>query len=352
MVRIVNLVAAGVLALAACSPTAAELPAPPVVADPALEGQVLFVTNKGEDTLSKVDLATGAEVQRVPSCSKPHELAISPDRVHVALGCYGGTTIDIFTTASLERVKTIELGTNARPHGIVWHPSGRLYATAEGRQSMVRVADPLGDALQVTEFRTGEDGTHMLAVAPDERTAWTVNMASGTVSRIDLSGAAEPLHAPMGTEPEGIALTPDGKTLWVSARGSNEAFALDPATLEVRARLATGRFPLRLVIRPQGDVAITSDLQDAGLSVIDLASGSLARSVPVGGTEQAEVRFQVTILWSDDGNRIYVAETGTNTVAEVDYATSKVLRRFMVGEDGDGLAVVTLPGREAGAGGE
>ncbi|WP_284125744.1 YncE family protein [Parerythrobacter aestuarii] len=338
--------AAPALWLAGCSPAAADLPPPEVVADGAMEGQVLFVTNKGEDTLSKVDLATGEEVQRVDSCTTPHELAVSPDGRHVALGCYGGRSITILRTADLVVVKEIELGEGARPHGIVWHANGNLYATAEGREAMVRVEDPLGEAPVLAEFKTNKKGTHMLTVAPDGSAAWTVDMGSGTVTRIDLAGDSPPLSVPMGEEPEGISLSPDGTALWVSARGSNEAFELDPATLEVRKRLETGRFPLRLAIRPQGDVAITSNLEDATLSVIELASGELTRTIKVGGPGQAEQRFQVTVLWSDDGSRIYVAETGSNTVAEVDYAGGKVLRHFLVGEDGDGLAVVALPESE------
>jgi DNA-binding beta-propeller fold protein YncE len=232
----------------------------------------------------------------------------------------------------------------------VWHPSGTLYATAEGRKAMVRITDPLGGAV-VSEFATGQDGTHMLAVGPDEQAAWTANMVSGTVSRVDLTGKDAPLAVAMGKEPEGIALSADGQTLWVSARGSNEAFALDPVTMAVKTRLETGRFPLRLAIRPQGDVAVTSDLYNGGLTVIDLATSTIKGSIPVSGKAQAEARFQVTILWSADGSRLYVAETGTNTVAEVDYAGGKVLRRFLVGEDGDGLAIVTLPG-SGGASGE
>ncbi|MDC0887003.1 YncE family protein [Altererythrobacter sp.] len=345
MVRYLALVSAA-FALA-CTPAAADLPPPEVVADEALAGQVLFVTNKGEDTLSKVDLGTGEEVQRVDSCSKPHELAVSPDGAHVAVGCYGGTSLSIFTTADLTETASIELGEEARPHGLVWHANGNLYASAEGRRSMFRVEDPLAETPRLTEFSTNQDGSHMIAVAPDGGTAWTADMQAGTVTKVDLAGGAEPVSVPVGTEPEGISLNPDGTALWISARGSNEAFELDPASLEVRRQLATGAFPLRLLIRPQGDVAITSDLQDGGLSVIDLASGELTRSIAVGGKDQAEQRFQVTILWSDDGNRIYVAETGTNTVAEVDFASGKVLRRFLVGEDGDGLAIATLSPPEA-----
>lgn len=305
-----------------------------------MAGQSLFVANKRGNTLSKIDLATGEEVQRVDSCANPHELATSPDGHFVALACYGGTTVDIFRMTDLSRLRSIELGENARPHGIVWHSQAHLYVTAEGRQSIFHVQHPAGE-MALFEHKTNKRGSHMLTVAPDRSAAWTTDLGSKTVTRIDLFGGAEPLSVTVGEEPEGISLTPDGETLWVSARGSNKAFAVDPTTMEVRSEVATGAFPLRLLVRPQGDFVITSDLADGGLSVIDLASGEVTRSIAVSSPEEAEERLQVTILWSDDGERVYVAETGTDTVAEVDFASGRVLRRLATGKGGDGLAILS-----------
>ncbi|WP_155644811.1 YncE family protein [Erythrobacter donghaensis] len=325
-----GLILAGMLAaLAAGMPAAAETP----------DG-ALFVAGKRGNTLAKVDLATGAEVLRLPSCTNPHELATSPDGQHVALACYGGTTVDIFAATTLARVASIDLGTNARPHGIVWHANGDIYATAEGRQSIFRISDPLSETRALFEFGSGKIGTHMLAVSPDARTAWTTDLGSRTVTRIDLVTRRAPLSVMVGEEPEGIALSPDGTTLWVSARGSNQAFALDPQTMEVRETIATGRFPLRIAVRPQGDVAVTSDLQDGSLSVIDTATAKVIRTIAVSGPAEAQARFQVTILWSDDGTRIYVAETASDTVAEVDYVAGVVLRRLPGSGGGDGMAIL------------
>ncbi|AOL95074.1 YncE family protein [Porphyrobacter sp. LM 6] len=307
----------------------------------------LFVAGKRGNTLSKVDLTTGDEVLRVPSCVNPHELATSPDGKHVALACYGGTSVDIFTTDTLTKIRSIELGENARPHGIVWLTAIDLYVTAEGRQSIFWVRDPLRlypetirEELSLLEFKTGKRGSHMLVVAPDTKTAWTTDLGDRTVTKIDLLGRYAPVSVAVGEEPEGISLSPDGTTLWVSARGSNQAFALDPMTLEVRQTVATGRFPLRIAVWPQGDVAITSDLQDGALSVIDTQTAKVIRTIPVSSPVEAQARFQVTILWSKDGNRIYVAETASDTVAEVDFASGVVLRRFNAGEGGDGMAIL------------
>lgn len=305
----------------------------------------LFVANKRGNSLSLIDLATGDEIKRVASCTNPHELATSPDGQHVALACYGGTTVDIFRTGDLSKVKSIELGANARPHGIVWQQDeaiGRdtIFVTAEGRQSAFAIDYPLAPQPDITEISTSQRGSHMIAVSPDGSFAWTMNLGSGTVTLLDTGDARALRSREIGIEPEGISLAPDGSTLWVSARGSDKAFALEPMTLDIRHEVATGRFPLRIAVRPQGDVAVTSDLADGALSVIDTANARLLRNIIVSGPAEAEARQQVTILWSDDGKRIYVAETGTDTVAEVDFASGKVLRRLKTGEGGDGMAIL------------
>ena len=324
------------LLAAACAPVTEQAPA--AASDPAVSG-ALFVAGKFAGTLAKVDLANGEEVARVESCANPHELATSPDDKHVALACYGGTSVDVFRTSDLAKVKSIELGENARPHGIVWHANGHLYATAEGRKSVFVIRNPLGET-ETFEYATGQEGSHMLAIAPDAMHAWTTNLGSRTVSRVDLLTRRSPLSVTVGEEPEGIALAPDGETLWVSARGSDMAYALDPATMKKLKDVPVGDFPLRIIVRPQGDFAVTSDLADGALSVIDTATGARVRSIAVSSREEAEDKMQVTILFSPDGKRIYVAETMANTIAEVDFASGKVLRRLPGDGGGDGIAII------------
>lgn len=299
----------------------------------------LFVAGKFGNTLAKVDLGSGEEIARVESCANPHELATSPDDEYIALACYGGTSVDIFRTRDLAKIKSIELGENARPHGIVWHDNGSLYSTAEGRKSVFVIRNPLGET-ETFEYATGKEGSHMLAVAPDAMHAWTTDLGSGTVTRVDLVTRRAPLSVRVGDEPEGIALAPDGETLWVSARGSDMAYTLDPQSMKKIKDIPVGDFPLRIQLRPQGDYAVTSDLADGGLSVIDVATGAKVRSITVSSRDEADAKAQVTILFSPDGERIYVAETMANTIAEVDFGTGEVLRRLPGDGGGDGIAII------------
>lgn len=298
----------------------------------------LFVANKREDTLSKVDLATGEEVKRVESCSNPHELAVSPDGNHVVLACYGGTLIAIFATDDLSLVKTVELGANARPHGIAWHENGAILATAEGRGTLFVVGSPLADDADVRELGQSQGpGPHMVAVDDGFEFAWGVVIPTGEVIRYDLSSGKETGRASVGGVAEAVALTPDGDSLWVGSNEGGTAFLIDPVSLEIRERVATGTFPIRIAPHPDGSTVVTSNVAEGTLSVVDTATNEVVRTVNVSDGED---KVLVTLVFSDDGQRLYAAQTQSNLIAEIDYESGEVLRRFKVGDGGDGLAVM------------
>src|SRR5688572_12697296 len=89
-------------------------------------GAVLLIGNKGEDTVSFVDLGTGQELGRSPTGKAPHEIAISPDGMQAAVVAYGDKTIDLFDIATRAKLKTIDLSPNEGPHGITWLRDGRI----------------------------------------------------------------------------------------------------------------------------------------------------------------------------------------------------------------------------------
>ena len=393
----------------------------------------LLIGNKGEDTVSFVDLASGEELGRAATGKNPHEIAISPDGAEAAVVAYGGRTIDIFDVAARAKTRTIDLAPNEGPHGVVWLPDGRIVATTERSQSLTIVDTAKDDA--ISAISTGQQGTHMVAISPDARFAFTANIQSGSVSVIDLGEGRLIRNIQLGGAPEAIALTPDGATLWVGDNEGARVLAFDAAMLagdeaalgpvvnltfkiasddtaaisaaifgpvaeslkawpgaigvdahvdgnlgwievslapgaplpsqdetiervraavtgtvlkgrtEIAPRIlsatplatvATGAVPIRVAASPDGRWIVTSDLGAGGLTVIDARTRAVARHIPVSGAKEAG---QVTILFSGDGQRVYVAETGRNEIAEVDLAEGRVLRRLPAGAQGDGLAI-------------
>ena len=323
MLRLATIALAVVSSSIAC---AAETP----------EGAVLLIGNKGEDTVSFVDLRTGRELGRSPTGKMPHEIAVSPDGKQAAVVAYGDKTIDLFEVATQAKLKTIDLSPNEGPHGIAWLKDGRIVVTTERTQSLA-VVDPVAGKV-VSSIKTDQQGTHMVAVTADGTTAYTSNIPAGTVTVVDLSGGKKLRDIAVGGRPEGIALSKDELVLWVGDLEGSRVQAFDTDTFDKLAEVKTGGIPIRVAASPDGKWIVTSNLGAGGITIVDAVSRTHVRDVPLSGAEKAG---QVTIIFSVDGQRLYAAETGSDVIAEVDLGSGKVFRRLPAGKNGDGLAIGT-----------
>lgn len=339
MTSYLALVSVAALAAAGCTP-AAE---PEVQSAPTVTASgTMFVANKRGASLSRIDLATGEETHRVDTCENPHELTISPDQSTVAVACYSGRTLELYATGDLGEVAEIVLGEQARVHSALWLEDNRIIAGAEGRGSLYVIDGLATNAATSREIGgTGSPpfppGPHLLAVTPDARYAFGTVIPTGDVIRYDLTNETESASRRIGEAIEAVALSPDGNTLWIASNADNIAYRLDPLTLEVQAQVPTGAVPIRLAMHPSGDFVVSSNFGSGDLTVIDTATNEAVRTISVSGSRDA---VQVTLVFSKDGSRLYAAETATDTIAEIDFASGTVLRRIATGPGGDGLAVI------------
>ncbi|HEX8303181.1 beta-propeller fold lactonase family protein [Sphingomonas sp.] len=304
--------------------------ATPALADP--PAGTLLVGNKGEDTLSLIDLKTGAEIARLPTGDMPHEIAVSPDGKLAAVVAYGGSTIDVFDLARRTKLKTIDIAPNSRPHGLIWLADGRLVATAEKSKSVVVIAADGTMRAIVTDAL----GSHMVAIAPDARHAYVANIGSGSVGVLDLQTGTRLRDIAVGGKPEGLSLARGGKELWVGDLDAPRVQVYDTTSGAKLAEIAIDPVAIRVATSPDGKTIATSNVGAGTVSLIDVATRKVVRTISVSGSREAG---QVTILFSSDGKRLYAAETGHNKIAEIDMASGKVLRRLDAGLNGDGLAL-------------
>jgi len=299
----------------------------------AAQAATLLVGNKGEDTVSFVDLDTGKERARVPTAKWPHEIAVSPDGRQAAVVGYAGSTIDLFDVASAKSLKRIDIAPNQRPHGLIWLKDGRLLATTEGSKTLTIVDPKTG---KVSAVATEQEGSHMVAVTADGSRAYVANIGSGTVSVIDANSGKKLGDIAVGGKPEGIALSADGKELWVGDLTAPRVQVIDTAGRKVVAEVAIDPIAIRVAISPDDRTVVTSNILAGTITEIDRATRKIRRTISVSGDQNAG---QVTILFSADGSRLYAAETGRDQVAEIDMASGKVLRRLPAGKNGDGLGI-------------
>jgi YVTN family beta-propeller protein len=298
----------------------------------------LLILNKDDATLAAASLATGAVLWRVGVGQGPHELVTSPDGKWAFASNYGtgpapGHTISMIDVAAHKELRRIDVAPLSRPHGL-WFANGKLYFTAEASKKIARY-DPAADRID-WEFETGQNTTHMVLVSKDGRTIATSNIGSDSVSIIEqgAGGAWTQTVVAVGKGPEGIDLSPDGKTIWSAHSRDGAVSVIDVASRRVVQTLPIGtKRSNRIKLTPDGKLALVTDVGAGELVVIDASARAVSRRVPLGKQPEG-------VIVAPDGSVAFVAVNGDNHVAVVDLKTWQVTRKISAGGGPDGMAVL------------
>lgn len=197
-----------------------------------------------------------------------------------------------------------------------------------GRRGYVRVASPTYDAIAVLELQAGSlaamhpvaFGVTDLAVSPDGGRLYCSAVAGGRVDVAALdptTGACDivAVSAAPGSTAGSVRVSPDGRRLYVAARGpsSDQLVLMDARRLRVSSYVEIGS-PIRdVAVSSDGDnVYVVSCSPDFGavVDVIDSRSGALAATAKVTGTSG----FVTQLSLSADGQRAYLVDDHGVTV--------------------------------------
>lgn len=146
-----------------------------------------------------------------------------------------------------------------------------------------RMPGPPGGDWNETVIAVGK-GDEGFDVSPDGKEAWTANAWDGTVSVVDL-GALRVTDTIEANVPGAnrLKFTPDGKRVLVSLLGSPELVVIDVATHSVVKRLPIGDGAAGILIEPGGKRAFVACTPDSYVAVIDLKTLTMVGKIDAGG---------------------------------------------------------------------
>jgi YVTN family beta-propeller protein len=298
----------------------------------------LLVISKPGDSLLIIDPATLKTLGRVPTGEGPHEVIAATDGKTAFVANYGtaqkpGTSLSIIDLVGKKEIKRVELNELVRPHGLV-EAGGAIYFTAEGAQSVARYNASAGRV--DWQAKTGQKGTHMLAISPDRKRIYTANIGSDSVSVVELGGGAGQAEArvtqiAVGKQPEGIALSPDGRELWIGHRIDGLVSVIDTATGKVTATLNVGEVPLRMTFTPDGKRILIMNPTGDGLHVFDRATRREVKRIEIKGAP-------VNAVCSPDGRRAYLTVIQASKVVVVDLEKLEIVGEETYENVSDGIA--------------
>lgn len=310
----------------------------------------LIVLNKSDDTVNFIDLKTGSIVATLPTGKNPHEVAVSLDRKTAIVTNYGnpkerGNTLTVIDIPGRKVAKTITLDYFA-PHGIEMISNEDVLVTSETNKKVLVVNIPLGYVTQ--EVGTGQEISHMVAYAGESNHAFVANIGSGSVSVIDLNNYRLEKIIPTGSGAEGIAVSPDNQSVWVTNRAADFVSVIDVESLEIVDLIESPKFPIRVKFTHQTNLALVSNAQTGTVNVFNSNSGELLHTISMEATatEKEPGRlFQqfdnspvpVGILIHPNDKFAYVANTNADIITVINLETFVVEKRLKAGREPDGL---------------
>jgi YVTN family beta-propeller protein len=151
-------------------------------------------------------------------------------------------------------------------------------------------------------------------------------VASYSVSVIDTATNTVTATIPVGNEPIGVAVTPDGSKVYVTHDIDNTVSVIDTATNIVTATIPVSGGTFGVAVSPDGSKVYVAD-GSATVSVIATATNTVIATIPVGFGP-------LGVAVTPDGSKVYVASGGgdiNNTVSVIDTATNTVIATIPVG---------------------
>lgn len=207
-------------------------------------GTYAYVSNL-DGWLSIIDLGTNAVVSQV-TIPGAHSVAISPagDRVFVA-----STQGQVYAVSVSSRTIVGSVPVPNGPWGFAFRATATdslMYVTARDGGTVTEI-----DIKTLTVVRTFNIGgrPHGLAISPDGSTLYAADLGLGQIKAIDVATGSVTRSAALPGA-FGLVISPDGSTLFATT--DNAGVVLDARSVAVTRIVDTGGNPRQLVVAPDG----------------------------------------------------------------------------------------------------
>jgi len=203
------------------------------------DGKLLYISNEDAAKTTIIDIAAGKIVKEIKVGEEPEGVTTSPNGKFVYVTAEDSGEVNVIDTATQKLLKRVKVG--KRPRSVAFLPdSSRAYVTAENDGTVA-----------VMNART-----HVFS----------------SVIRLGESGIVKPM---------GLAMSPDGGTLYVSTGSFKKVFVVDTKTNKVTGDFEVGQRPWGIAVSPDGKLLFTANGPSGDVSVVDLATKTVLKKIKV-----------------------------------------------------------------------
>jgi YVTN family beta-propeller protein len=346
------------------------------------DGRMALTANNTANTVSLVELDGGRVVTEKPVGERPFAVAVSPDGRTAVVSNWGSNTVTLLNLAPAEFDVAATVPVGEEPRGVAFSRDGkRAFVALSGEDAVVAVdvasrkaAARLDVGVEPWHLDLSTDGKRLaggsarsgdvtiidvptwkeahavklrgknvrhVACSPDGEWAYVLHNAErgrpttksdidlgwimgGRLSRAPLKEegpreaiALDPRGKAVG-DVDGLAVSPDGKALAITAAGTHEVLLLrqplpfvayggpgdhiEPEVLNDTARfrrIAVGGRPLGAKFTPDGKRVVVANYLSNSVQVVDFETGAVAKTISLGGPAAPSLARQGEAIFYD-----------------------------------------------------
>jgi YVTN family beta-propeller protein len=280
---------------------------------------------------------------------RPKSVSYTPDGRFLVLPLLSGRGADVLDSATFALSTRLSPPAGyAKSEGFVesaFFPALREIWVSQMHNSMIHVFD-LDSFAYKASFPSGGSYPKVILPSLDGERAYVSNWVSEDISIIDARSRRLVRRIPVGGTPRGLALSPDGRFLYIARFSDGAILKLRLADMKLETMWAAdGGAKRHLVFDPRRGRLYATDMDRGSLFVLDARSGLLLAELALGPNPNG-------CALSSDGRIIYACTRGPNGVdgyekkgpvagelIAIDAARLTVVARQWGGNQPTGLAV-------------
>jgi YVTN family beta-propeller protein len=251
------------------------------------DGKIAFASNYGTGpapghTISMIDIAAQRELRRidVAPLSRPHGLAFAGGKLYFT--AEANKKIARYDPASARIDWEFETGQNGTHMVLPTRDLRTMFTSNIGSDSVSAIEQRPDGAWTQTLIPVGK-GPEGIELSPDGREVWSAHSRDGGVSIIDVATRKVTQTINVGTKRSNrIKLTPDGKFALISDLEAGDLIVLDAVARKEIKRLPLGKQPEGILIAPDGSRAFVAVNGDNNVAVIDVRTWSIVSRISPG----------------------------------------------------------------------
>ncbi len=302
----------------------------------------VYVTNQGSDSVSVIDAGTLTVVATVSVGDVPHNVNHTPDNRWVLI-TNKNVNVEAPPSVSIidprtDKVADVVNGIGSRIEHIVSTRPGVAYVTEDLGRNAVAILDL--DGKRVSGFIPVGVKPHGLWASPAGEWLFVPNQLSGTISKINLANHQVVAEAAVGRTPTMAAVTPNGKSVYVTLFGERGVAVLNAELVEsermqINDIIRVGERPAQVAVTPDGKYILVPCEGPGALFVIEEQTHEIIATIPTG-------RKAHGVDVSADGKLAFVSNWDDATLSVIDLSKMAVLKQIEIGASPAGVDFVLV----------